>query len=107
MTELTPTMGTEATQDQTNEFAYRPATTVTEPTTTKDTIGDFLYSPLILWSAWIQLLMWRAERKERWSVLASVPLIGVGSVTVVAVRYARPFMLVSPLLIWLALNHSL
>ena len=47
---------------------------------------NFLFYPMFLWSALGQLLWWRADRQGRWSGLASVPLVGVGSVTVVAGR---------------------
>jgi hypothetical protein len=40
-------------------------------------------SPLFLWSAWAQSLWWRADQQGRWYDLASVPLVGEGSVTVV------------------------
>jgi hypothetical protein len=43
-----------------------------------------LVSPLFLWSAWAQTMWWLADRQGRWSGLASVPLVGVGSVSVVA-----------------------
>jgi hypothetical protein len=42
--------------------------------------------PLVLRSAWAQSLWWRADRQGRWSGLASVSLVGVGSVTVVVGR---------------------
>jgi hypothetical protein len=51
--------------------------------------GDYLVSPLFLWSAWAQLLWWRPGRQGRSSGLASVPLVGVGSGTVVVGRWAR------------------
>jgi hypothetical protein len=41
---------------------------------------------LLLWRAWAQLLWWRADRQGRWSGLVSLPLVEVGSVTVVAGR---------------------
>ena len=42
--------------------------------------------PLFLWLAWAQALWWRTDRQGRWSDLAPVPPIGVGSVTKVAGR---------------------
>jgi hypothetical protein len=48
--------------------------------------GVDLVSPLYLWSAWDQSLLWRADRQIRWSRLASVPLVRVDSITVVAGR---------------------
>jgi hypothetical protein len=45
-----------------------------------------LVSPLFFWSAGSQLPWWGAVRQGRWSGLASVPLVAVGSFTVVAGR---------------------
>jgi hypothetical protein len=48
--------------------------------------GVGLVSPLFLRSAWAQSLWWSADRQGCWSGLASFPLVGVGSVTVLAGR---------------------
>jgi hypothetical protein len=45
--------------------------------------------PLFIWPACGQSLWWRADRHGRWSGLASVPLVVVGSVTVEAGQNAR------------------
>jgi hypothetical protein len=70
-------------------------------------IGVGQFSPLFLWSTWAQLLWWRAYMPGRWSCLASVPLVVVVSVTVVASRSARWLVLDSPLFIWSAWSQSL
>jgi hypothetical protein len=41
-----------------------------------------LVSLLFLWWTWAQSLQWRANMKGRWSSLASVPFVGVDSITV-------------------------
>jgi hypothetical protein len=46
--------------------------------------GVGLGSTLLLWTAWDHSVCWRADRQRRCSGLASVLLVGVGSVTVVA-----------------------
>jgi hypothetical protein len=46
--------------------------------------GVGLILPLFFWSAWARSLWWRADRQGRWSGLAYVPLVGMGSVTVVS-----------------------
>jgi hypothetical protein len=48
-----------------------------------DRQGRGLISPLSLWSAWCQLLLCRADMQGRSSGLASVPLVGLVSATVV------------------------
>jgi hypothetical protein len=48
-----------------------------------------LFSFRFLCSTWAQSLWLRADRQGRWSAIASVPLVSVSSVTVVAGRTAR------------------
>jgi hypothetical protein len=48
--------------------------------------GVGLVSPLFLCWACSHSIWWRADRGGRWSGLASVPLVGVVSATVVAGR---------------------
>jgi hypothetical protein len=48
--------------------------------------GVALILPLFLWSASSRPLWWRADQQERWSGLASIPLVGVSLPTVVASR---------------------
>jgi hypothetical protein len=55
----------------------------------KISTGVGLVSPLFFWSSWAQSLRWRADRQWACSRLASFPLVGVGTVTLVEGRSAR------------------
>ena len=57
-------------------------------------IGKFaLVSPLILRSTWAQSMWWRADRQGRWFDRSPFPMVGLVSVTVVAVPLSKALLL--------------